>query len=445
MPRPLDREIARLALPALVMLLAEPSYLLVDTAVVGHLGTDQLGALAVASTILLTVSSLCIFLAYGTTASVARLLGAGDQRGAADDAVQGLWLATMVGAVLAVAVVVATDPLVQLIGAEGPASTFAATYLRISAVGLPALLVMFAGTGYLRGLQHTRAPMVIAVSTALLNVVLDLVLIPGLGYGIGASALATVIAQVMGAVAYVTLVLRGARTQGASFRPRWLHQRRLVRVGADLALRTTALRLSLVLITVVVSRIGPIDLAAHQVAFEIWAFLAMGHDALAIAAQSMIGLRLGAGDRTAARAVGVRLLQMGLLASVATAVLVVVLIPVLPRVFSSDTDVVALIGFLLIWVAVLQPLGALAFVLDGILIGAGDQRFLAWAMLGAAAVFTLAVAPVLPLGLGIGWLWAAFGVLMATRVVALGIRFRGDRWLITGARATRREPAPPTA
>lgn len=301
MPRPLDREIARLALPALVMLLAEPSYLLVDTAVVGHLGTDQLGALAVASTILLTVSSLCIFLAYGTTASVARLLGAG--------------------------------------------------------------------------------------------------------------------------------------TQGARFRPRWVEQRRLVKVGADLALRTTALRLSLVLITVVASRIGPIELAAHQVAFEIWAFLAMGHDALAIAAQSMVGLRLGAGDRLGARAVGVRLLQMGLLASVATAVLVVVLAPVLPRVFSSDPEVVALIGFLLIWVAVLQPLGALAFVLDGILIGAGDQRFLAWAMLGAAAVFAVAVAPVLPLGLGIGWLWAAFGVLMATRVVVLGIRFRGDRWLITGARA----------
>ena len=441
MPRPLDREIARLALPALVMLLAEPSYLLVDTAVVGHLGTDQLGALAVASTILLTVSSLCIFLAYGTTASVARLLGAGDQRGAADDAVQGLWLAAVVGSGLALVVVAVTGPLVGLIGAEGPASTYAATYLRISAVGLPALLIMFAGTGYLRGLQRTRAPMVIAVATALLNVALDLLLIPGLGFGIGASAVATVIAQVLGAVAYVTLVLRGARAQGARVRPRWIEQRRLVRVGADLALRTSALRLSLVLITVVVSRIGPVDLAAHQVAFEIWAFLAMGHDALAIAAQSMIGLRLGAGDRQAARTVGVRLLQMGLLASAATALLVVVLIPVLPQVFSADTDVRSLIGFVLVWVAVLQPLAALAFVLDGILIGAGDQRFLAWAMLGAAAVFAVAVAPVLPLGLGIGWLWAAFGVLMVARVVVLGIRFRGDRWLVTGARATDREPA----
>lgn len=444
MPRPLDREIARLALPALVMLLAEPSYLLVDTAVVGHLGTDQLGALAVASTILLTVSSLCIFLAYGTTASVARLLGAGDRRGAADDAVQGLWLATGAGIVLAVVVVTATDPLVQFIGAEGPASAYAATYLRISAVGLPALLIMFAGTGYLRGLQHTRAPMVIAVATALLNVALDLLLIPGLGYGIGASALATVIAQVLGAAAYVVLVLRGAAAEGARVRPLWLEQRRLVRVGVDLAVRTSALRLSLVLITLVASRIGPAELAAHQVAFEIWAFLAMGHDALAIAAQSMIGLRLGAGDRVAARAVGVRLIQIGLLASVVTAALVAALIPVLPGVFTSDPEVIALIGFLLVWVAVLQPLAASAFVLDGILIGAGDQRFLAWAMLGAAAVFAVALAPLLPLGLGIGWVWAAFGVLMAARVVALGIRFRGDRWLTTGARAgaTRSQPPP---
>lgn len=435
MPRPFDREIARLAIPALVMLLAEPSYLLVDTAVVGHLGTAQLGGLAVASTILLTVSSLCIFLAYGTTASVARLLGAGNRRGAADDAVQGLWLGAGAGALLGVLLVGATDPLVRLIGSDGPTVEHAVVYLRISAFGLPGLLVMFAGTGYLRGLQQTRAPMVVAVVTALINVVLDLLFIPILGFGIGASALGTVIAQTLGGVTFVVLVVRAAVGNGARLRPRWLDQRRLIRVGADLALRTAALRAALIVMTVVASRIGTVDLAAHQVAFEVWTFLSMAHDAFAIAAQSMIGVRLGAGDRAGTRAVGRRLLQLGAVSSVGAGALVIVLVPVLPGVFTDDADVVHLIGFLLVWVAVLQPLASAAFVLDGILIGAGDQRFLAWAMLVAAVAFAAAALPVLPLGLGIGWLWAAFGVLMLARVAVLGARFRGDRWMVTGARS----------
>ena len=194
-----------------------------------------------------------------------------------------------------------------------------------------------------------------------------------------------------------------------------------------------ALRGSLLALTAVATRIGRDDVAAHQIAFEIWSFLAMGMDALAIAAQALVGRYLGAGDQRSAREVSNRLLRLGLYASGAVAVLVAMSAPVVGRFFTPDGDVVELVGFLLLWVAVLQPLGAVAFVLDGVLIGAGDQRFLAWGMAAAAVALALAVAPVIPLGLGIGWVWASFGLLMVVRAVVLLVRFGGDRWMVVGA------------
>lgn len=414
-------------------LLAEPVYLLVDTAIVGHLGTEQLGGLAVASAILLTAYSLCIFLAYGTTAAVARLLGAGDRRAAAEQAIQGLWLAAAVGVVLAVALAAASEPLVRALGGEGAVATNALVYLRISLVGTPFLLLALAGTGYLRGIQDTRTPLVVSVATALLNLVLELVLVLGFRQGIGASALGTVVAQVVGGLVYLGAVGRAARLDGVSFRPDLAAQRRLLRVGADLVVRTAALRGSLVALTAVAARIGRDDVAAHQIAFEVWNLLAMALDALAIAGQAMVGRLLGAGRVIDARAASQRLLVLGLLASAATSIVVVVISPVLPALFTPDPDVAELVRFLLWWAAVLQPVAAVAFVLDGVLIGAGDQRFLARAMALAAVGFAVAIAPVLPLGLGIGWVWAAFGVLMAVRAVTLLVRFRGDRWLVSGA------------
>ncbi len=431
--RPYDREILRLAGPAFVTLLAEPLYLLADTAVVGHLGTDQLGGLAVASAVLLTSYSLCIFLAYGTTAAVARLLGAGDRRAAAEQAVQGVWLGVGVGVLLAGLLGAAGPWLVHALGAEGAVATHALTYLRISLAGLPFLLLTLAGTGYLRGLQNTRTPLLVAVGTSVLNLILELVLVVGFDQGIGASALGTVIAQVVGGLVYLWAVARSARAAGVGLSPDLAAQRRLLRVGADLVVRTAALRGSLVALTAVATRIGRVDVAAHQIVFEVWNLLAMALDALAIAAQAMVGRLLGAGDGRGARAASNRLLVLGVAASAVTGALVVAVSPVLPRLFSPDPDVVQLARFLLLWVAVLQPLGAVAFVLDGVLIGAGDQRFLARAMALAALGLGVAIAPVLPLGLGIGWVWFAFAVLMVVRAVTLLVRFRGDQWLRLGA------------
>ena len=428
-----DREILRLALPALGALLAQPLYVLADTAVVGHLGTEELAGLAVASTVLLSGYAMFIFLAYGTTAAVARLLGAGDQVRAAHQAVQAMWLGVAIGVGLAAVGLVLAEPLVGVMGATGAVRENALIYLRISLLGVPGTMVVLAGTGYLRGLQDTRTTLLVAVGTAIGNLVLEVVLVFGLGFGIGASALSTVAAEYAAAAVYVGWVLRAVAHHETPLRPDAAAIAALARVSRDLFVRTAALRGSLTVSTAVAARIGTVDLAAYQIAFEIWSFLALALDAIAIAAQAMIGRLLGAGAADAARAAARRMIEWGLAAGVLFAVGVIALRPVLPQIFTDDPEVIALTAFLLLFVAALQPPNAVVFVLDGVLIGAGDMRFLAWAMLGAGVVFVPAAALVLVLDLGIGWLWGAIALLMAARLLPLAVRYAGDRWVVTGA------------
>ena len=430
---PYDREIARLAIPAFGALVAEPLYVLTDTAIVGHLGTPQLGGLAVASTILLTLHSVFIFLAYGTTAAVSRLLGAGDEREGAHQAVQSLWLAGLIGVAVVTIGLLAADVLVGAMGATGAVKVNALLYLRISLFGVPALLLVMAGTGYLRGLQDTRTPLLIAVGAGALNLVLEVALVYGLDQGIGASALTTVAAQWVAAGVYLSFVGRAGAAHGVGFVPHPASLRRLGAVGRDLLVRTIALRASLLVAMAVATRMGTVEVAAHQIAFELWSFLAMALDAIAIAGQALVGRTLGAGDAGAARGAGRRMIEWGVIFGVLVGVVVLLLREALPHLFTDDPAVVALTTFVLVWLAVLQPVNAVAFVLDGILIGAGDMRFLAWAMAGAAAVFVPAAAAVSMTGAGIGWLWAALGLLMLTRVVTLGARFAGGRWVVLGA------------
>ena len=431
--QPHDREIVRLAVPAFGALIAEPLYILADTAVVGHLGTTQLAGMAVAASVLLTLYSVFIFLAYGTTAAVSRLLGAGDEREAAHQAVQSLWLAALIGTGLIVVGWLVAEPVVGALGADGAVRTNALVFLRISLWGLPAMLVVLAGTGYLRGLQDTRTPLLLAIGTGVLNLVLELVLVYGFDQGIGASALSTVIAQWVAAGFYVQRVAASARRLDASLAPHPASLRRLLVVARDLLVRTAALRAALVAATAVATRIGTVDVAAHQVAFELWTFLAFTLDAVAIAGQAIVGRALGAGDGAEARAAGRRMIEWGVMLGVGLGAALLVLRPLLPHLFTDDEAVVALAGFILVWVAVLQPVNAVAFVLDGVLIGAGDQHFLAWAMAGAAVVFVPAAVAVAVLGLGIGWLWAAIGLLMVVRAGSLLWRFAGDAWIVLGA------------
>ena len=430
---PYDRDIYRLALPAFGALVAEPLYRLTDTAVVGHLGTDELAGMTIANAVLATGFAVFIFLAYGTTQAVARLIGAGEHERAAHQAVQSLWLAVLLGIGLAAFLWVVSVPLVALLGGEGAVADNALVYLRVSVLGLPVTFVILAGTGYLRGLQDTRTPLVVAVGTALVNLVLEVWWIFGLDFGIGASALSTVVAEVIAATVYVTMIRRATRQYGTSWRP----DRRVIaglgRAGVALFFRTAALRASFTLATAVAARIGTADLAAHQIAFEVMFLLALSLDAIAIAGQAMTGRFLGGEDAEAARAAGRRMIELSIVAGVVAGVLLASVSQVLPELFSDDPEVVALAGFLLLWVAALQPLNGLVFALDGILIGAGDLAFLAKAMLVALLVFAPAAVAVLVLGLGIGWVWGSIALLMAARGTVLSARFASDRWIRLGA------------
>jgi putative MATE family efflux protein len=431
--KPIDREILALAVPALGALIAEPLYLLVDTAVVGHLGTPELGGLSIASNVLLIGLALCIFLAYGTTATVSRLLGAGDHREAAHQAVQSLWLAFAIGVALGLLTFAFAPQILGLFGASDEVTDLGVLYLRVSTPGIPALLLGLAGTGYLRGLQDTKTPLVVAVASALLNLVLEVVLIYGFDLGLGASAFGTVVAQWAAAGFYLHRVLRAVGPHDIDLRPDAASLRTLGRLSLALVTRTLALRGSLLIATVVAARMGDEDLAAYEVGFAIWSFLAMSLDAVAIAAQAMIGRYLGADDAVGARVAGRRILGWGTWSGVAFLVGVLALRPFLPELFSDDPAVIALAGFVLLWVALLQPVAGVVFALDGVLIGASDLSFLAKAMVAAAALFLPAVIAVGVLDLGLGWLWASVGLLMTARLIALYGRFRTDAWLITGA------------
>ncbi len=430
---PTDREILRLALPALGALIAEPLYILADTAVVGHLGTPELGGLALASSILLITFAIFIFLAYGTTSAVARLLGAGEDRLAAHQAVQSVWLAFIVGVMVSLVTFVFAEPLLALMGAEAEVGDHALVYLRISLAGVPAMLIGLAGVGYLRGLQDTRRPFYVALGTALFNLVLEIILIYGLGFGIGASALSTVIAHWIAAGFFAMWIRSAVSQHGVSMRPDRRTIGQLAGTGFDLLLRTTALRGGLTITLAVAARIGTTDLAAHEISFQVWSILAFSLDAVAIAAQALIGKALGAGNADEARRLGTRMIQWGWWGGVLLGLVVLATSPLVPSIFSDDPAVTALVGFLLLHVALWQPLNGVVFALDGILIGAGDLRFLAKAMAAASGVLIVGALGVLRFDLGIGWLWAALGAWIAARAVSLLARFRGHAWQVLGA------------
>ncbi len=428
------REIVRLAVPAFLALVAEPLFLLADAAIVGHLGTPQLAGLGVASSVLGTLVSLCIFLAYGTTASVARRVGAGDTEGALAQGVDGLWLAALIGAVVTVMVLPATRTVVGWFGPSADVASQATRYLHIALLGAAPLLLMLAATGVLRGLQDTRTPLVVAVVGNVANVVLNLVLVYGVGLGIAGSALGTLVAQVGSALALVWVVVRAARATGAPLAPDLPGIRAAARAGVPLLLRTLTLRVSLLVMTYGAARLGSADLAAMQLAMTIWTFLAFVLDAIAIAAQAITGRSLGAGDVPGTRAVTDQMVRYGLVSGIVTGVLLAASAWTLGPLFTTDPVVRELLVPVLLVAALTQPVAGVVFVLDGVLIGAGDGRYLAWAGLVVLIVFAPAAWAAVAGPGTLTWLWIAFGVaFMGGRGVVLVARSRGTAWLRVGA------------
>ena len=429
---PHDAEIARLAIPAFGTLIAGPLYVIADTAIVGHLGTDELAGLGLASTVLLSIHGLMIFLAYGTTATVSRLLGGDRTDAAASLAVQGLWLAVLLGVGWTLLASVAATPLLTALGGDGAALDAGVTYLTISALGLPFLLLSLAGAGAFHGRQDTRTPLVVAVAGNVANLVIEVVLIYGFGYGIGASALATVVAQVGVGLVYATYVTRWARSLQVALRPVGAELGRLFVAGQPLVLRNLALRGSFTFATSIAARIGVVEVAAHHVATEVWAALALALDAVAIAGQALTGRWLGAGDTARAKSAARRMIEVDVGVGVIAGVVVFALREPIASIFSNDPLVISTSAFVLVWVAVAQPINGYVFALDGILIGASDFAYLGRSMAVVSVVFIGLGAIVLSFGGGLGWLWATLTAFMTLRGVAVWWRWRSDRWLTVG-------------
>ncbi|MFF3715824.1 MATE family efflux transporter [Streptomyces prasinus] len=427
-----DREIVMLAVPAFGALVAEPLFVMADSAIVGHLGTAQLAGLGVASALLMTSVSVFVFLAYATTAAVARRVGAGDLPSAIRQGMDGIWLALLLGAGV-VAVVLPTAPaLVDLFGASDTASPYAITYLRISSLGIPAMLIVLAATGVLRGLQDTRTPLYVAVGGFAANGVLNVALVYGAGFGIAGSAWGTVIAQWGMAAVYLIVVLRGARKHGASLRPDFAGIRASAQAGAPLLVRTLSLRAILMITTAVAARLGDSDIAAHQIILSLWSLLAFALDAIAIAGQAIIGRYLGAGDAQGACRVCRRMVEWGFGVGVVLGLVVVLARPVFLPLFTSDSTVTDTALPALMIVALSQPISGIVFVLDGVLMGAGDGPYLAWAMLITLVVFTPFALLVPVFGGGLTALWGTMTLMMTVRLLTLWFRTRSGRWVVTG-------------
>ncbi|WP_447946171.1 MATE family efflux transporter [Microbacterium lacticum] len=434
----LNRDILRLALPALGSLIAEPMFLIVDSALVGHLGVVPLAGLGIASAVLQTIVGLMVFLAYSTTPAVARRFGAGEHAGAVRAGIDGLWLALALGVVLAVVGSLVTPWLVSLFGADAAVSEQAVIYLQLSMWGLPAMLIVFAATGLLRGMQDTVTPLWIAGLGFALNALLNWLFIYGFGWGIAGSAAGTVVAQWSMVGAYAFVVGRLARRHEASLRPQRDGLRGSARAGGWLFLRTVSLRIAFLATVWVATALGTDELAGWQVAFTIFSTAAFALDALAIAAQALVGRGLGAGDEPFVRRVLGRTVAWGAWFGVLVGGVIAALSGVIGLVFTGSADVAALVQPALLVLAVAQPVCGVVFVLDGVLMGAGDARFLAIAGgINLIPYFPAlaAVWMVHPTGAtGLAWLAVCFfGVYMLARLGTLGWRVRSAAWLTAGA------------
>jgi putative MATE family efflux protein len=427
---PYDREILRLAVPALGALAAEPLYLLVDTAIVGHLGRPQLAALGIAATVLGGVFAIFNFLQYGTTAQVARAGGAGEAETARRLGAQAVWLSLAFGAAVAALVAVLAEPLVAAMGGEGQAAEYAVTYLRIAAVGLPGAFLSLGGQGYLRGIADLKTPLVVVVAGSTANVVLEILFVYAFGWGIEGSAWGTAIAQLGMGAGFVVVILRGLRSGEA--RPRPALARRVLSLGKWIFLRTAALMSSFVLAGAVATRFGDAAIGAHQVAFQLWIFLALVLDSVAIAGQIIVGRELGAGRTERAYAAGARMVWLSVGVGGAFTALLLALASVLPRAFTGDGAVLDEAALLWPLFALMQPLNGAVFALDGILIGAADGPYLAGSMVAAFAACGAVLGGALTGDWGIRGVWAALVVLILVRLALMTARFRRGRWLVVG-------------
>ncbi|MEU0494383.1 MATE family efflux transporter [Mycobacterium sp. NPDC006124] len=428
------RRIAGLALPALGVLAAEPLYLLFDVAVVGRLGAVALAGLAIGGLILSLLSSQLTFLSYGTTARAARFFGVGDRAAAVGEGVQATWLAVGLGTVVVVVVQAAAVPILAVIADGGEIADEALPWVRIAIFGAPAILVSLAGNGWMRGVQDTARPLRYVVAGFAVSTVLCPVLVFGwLGaprLGLSGSAVANLVGQWLAG----SLFCRALLAEGVPLRLDLAVLRAQVVMGRDLVVRTLAFQACFVSAAAVAARFGAAAVAAHQVVLQLWSFLALVLDSLAIAAQSLVGAALGAGLLAQAKSVAWRVSVFSTIAAAVLAAVFAVGSSALPRLFTSDESVLDAIGVPWWFLVAQLPIAGVVFALDGVLLGAGDAKFMRNATLASALVGFL---PLIWLSLIYGWglvgIWSGLTTFMSLRLVFVGWRAFSGRWLVPGA------------
>ncbi len=418
MKRRYDRRIIGLALPALGALAADPLITLVDTAFVGRIGTTELAALGVNAAIFGLAFFAFNFLAYGVTPLVSQALGRGDTEQAGRVIANGLVAALALGLLVVAVLEAAAGPILDLMGATDDLGREAIGYLRIRGAAAPAVLIITLGHGAFRGYADTTTPFVVTLGLNIVNLVLDPLLIFGLDWGLTGAAVATLVAQWVGAGWFLFLLMRRL---GVSFAPSSARELLgLLKVGRDIVIRTTALLVTFTVATRVATAIGEVQVAAHQIAIQLLIFLALLIDSLAIAAQTLIARFIGEERIGDAWALSRRLLELGAIVGLALAVLLVATRSVVPAWFTSEVEVQEALKGIWLILALLQPLAALVYVWDGIVLGAADFGYLAGAMVVSMAAAVGLMALVVPMEWGLAGVWWSFGVLTIVRAVTLG-------------------------
>ena len=425
-----SRRLLALTLSAFAVLAAEPLYLLVDTAVVGHLGATPLSGLGVAGAVMAVLTVVGTFVEYGTTGRAARWFGAGRADTAVSEGVQATWLAVCIGLAVVVLGEIFAGPLTRLLaGGTGATQHAAESWFHIAVVGMPGVLIVLAGNGWMRGVQRTREPVVIVLTANALSAIASPLLVYPAGLGLEGSAWANVGAQVVGA----GLFLRSLRRSAGSLRPDLAVMRAQLRVGRDLIVRSAAFQIAFLSAAAVASRMGTAQIAAHQIGLQLWEFTALLLDSVAIAAQSLVGAALGGADAAGARRVGWQVARWGLYAGIAFAAIYAALWAPLPRVFTSSPAVLHQAHVLWPWFAGMLPAAGVVFALDGVLIGAGDVAFLRTiTVIAAVGAFAPLCWAALHWNWGIGGVWAGLAAFIAVRFIGMVARARGDRWMVVG-------------
>jgi putative MATE family efflux protein len=429
-PAPSMRRVAALALPALVVLAAEPLYLLVDTAVIGHLGRVPLAALGVGGSVLSLLTLLGNVIAYGTTGRAARQYGAGHRAAAVAEGVQASWLAFTIGCAITVLMQILAGPLTHALAGSGSSiAGDAATWLRIAALGAPGLMLATAGNGWLRGVQDTRRPLYYILGANALSAVLCPILVYPLGLGLNGSAIANAAAQTVSGALFVAALV----AERVPLRPHPATIGRQLRLGRDLLLRGLAFQACFLSAVAVAARFGTAAVAAHQIALQLWLFTALVLDAVAIAAQSLVGAALGASRAAEARWLARRIAVTGLVTGTAFAGLIAASAAALPPVFGADDEVYAQAMRAWPWFVAMQPIAGVVFALDGVLIGAGDVGYLRNLTIGAALGGFLPMVWLSSwLGWGLGGIWAGLTMFIVIRLVTVLLRMRSGRWAVLG-------------